>query len=74
MEEDRKRFIAAGLDDYIAKPIKANQLIGKVQERVLGTKNEVVDIENHSSNLKILNKEKLEMISKIQYMILKDLL
>ncbi len=34
MEEDRERFIKAGLDDYIAKPIKANGLIHKVKQWV----------------------------------------
>ncbi len=32
MEEDRSRFLTQGLDDYIAKPIKAQSLINKVKE------------------------------------------
>lgn len=32
MEEDRSRFLKQGLDDYIAKPIKANLLIEKVKD------------------------------------------
>ena len=32
MEEDRKKFIEGGMDDYLAKPIKSNQIIGKVKE------------------------------------------
>ncbi len=31
MEEDRVKFLKKGLDDYIAKPIKANSLIEKVK-------------------------------------------
>lgn len=31
MEEDRQRFLDAGLDDYLAKPIKADLLINKVK-------------------------------------------
>ena len=30
MKEDRQRFLDAGLDDYIAKPLRANELINKV--------------------------------------------
>ncbi len=32
MREDRERFISQGLDDYIAKPIRAQSLIAKVKE------------------------------------------
>ncbi|WP_288423309.1 PAS domain S-box protein [uncultured Spirosoma sp.] len=32
MREDRERFIQQGLDDYIAKPIRAQSLIAKVKE------------------------------------------
>lgn len=31
MEEDRNKFLSQGLDDYLAKPIKANVLIDKVK-------------------------------------------
>ncbi|WP_089357060.1 PAS domain S-box protein [Ekhidna lutea] len=34
MEEDRERFLKAGLDDYLAKPIKADMLIDKVKKWV----------------------------------------
>lgn len=32
MEEDRERFMKQGMDDYISKPIKANDLIGMVEK------------------------------------------
>ncbi len=32
MREDRQRFISQGLDDYIAKPIRAQSLVAKVKE------------------------------------------
>lgn len=34
MEEDRDRFLKAGLDDYLAKPIKAEMLIEKIKKWV----------------------------------------
>ena len=36
MREDRERFISQGMDDYIAKPIRAQTLIAKVKEIVDG--------------------------------------
>jgi CheY-like chemotaxis protein len=53
MKEDRERFLAAGMDDYLAKPIRAQQLIHIVskwvqvghapEERVLDISHDVVD-------------------------------
>ncbi len=34
MKEDRDRFLSQGMDDYVAKPIRAKHLIGKVQELI----------------------------------------
>lgn len=34
MEEDKKRFLEQGLDDYVAKPINAQQLIAKVTQHI----------------------------------------
>ncbi|PIB37460.1 hypothetical protein BFP72_07820 [Reichenbachiella sp. 5M10] len=34
MEDDEKKFISAGLDDYVAKPIKAQIVINKVKDHV----------------------------------------
>jgi CheY-like chemotaxis protein/HPt (histidine-containing phosphotransfer) domain-containing protein len=55
MKEDRERFLAVGMDDYLAKPIRAQQLIHMVSkwvhdghasdERVLDISHEVVDEE-----------------------------
>jgi HPt (histidine-containing phosphotransfer) domain-containing protein len=33
MKEDRERFLAQGMDDYLSKPIRASLLIEKVQQR-----------------------------------------
>jgi HPt (histidine-containing phosphotransfer) domain-containing protein len=55
MKEDRERFLAVGMDDYLAKPIRAQQLIQMVskwvhdghapEDVVLDTSYEVVDEE-----------------------------
>ncbi|WP_017732978.1 PAS domain S-box protein [Nafulsella turpanensis] len=34
MQDEKKNILDAGLDDYLAKPIKANQLINKVQQYI----------------------------------------
>ena len=38
MKEDRERFMAAGMDDYLAKPIRAQSLIEMVTQWVTGKK------------------------------------
>lgn len=38
MENDREKFLAAGMDNYLAKPIRANLLIQKVEECLKGKK------------------------------------
>ncbi|MFY0626631.1 MAG: PAS domain S-box protein [Reichenbachiella sp.] len=35
MEDDEKKFLAAGLDDYVPKPIKAQTIISKVKDHIL---------------------------------------
>jgi PAS domain S-box-containing protein len=34
MEEDREKFLSAGMDDYIAKPIKSEVLINKIADKL----------------------------------------
>jgi HPt (histidine-containing phosphotransfer) domain-containing protein len=38
MKEDRERFLAVGMDDYLAKPIRAQSLIEMVTQWVIGKK------------------------------------
>ena len=60
LEEDRARFITRGLDDYIAKPIKAHFLIQKVKEWI-GFDAKIVksDILTETSNDLIINQNTL---------------
>jgi signal transduction histidine kinase/DNA-binding NarL/FixJ family response regulator len=43
MKEDRERFLAAGMDDYLAKPIRAQQLIQTVSRWVADGHSTVVE-------------------------------
>ncbi|MFN3784338.1 MAG: PAS domain S-box protein [Spirosomataceae bacterium] len=38
MQHDRERFLSLGMDDYIPKPIRAQSLLQKVREIMLGTR------------------------------------
>ncbi|MFN3590448.1 MAG: response regulator, partial [Spirosomataceae bacterium] len=38
MQHDRERFLNLGMDDYIPKPIRAQSLLQKVREIILGTR------------------------------------
>ena len=66
MEEDRERFIGAGLDDYISKPIKANELIHKVKDWVSyepKTSSEEKAPKEHVKDM-IINQETLNQLAK----------
>lgn len=36
MRGDRERFLAAGCDDYLSKPVQAAELIGKIEQYLPG--------------------------------------
>ncbi|HVD99426.1 MAG TPA: PAS domain S-box protein [Cytophagaceae bacterium] len=56
MEEDREKFLSAGMDDYIAKPIKSEVLINKIAEKLnLDDKSDYFSVNNDLSE----NKENL---------------
>lgn len=66
MKEDRDRFISQGLDDYIAKPLRANELILKVQSWV---NFEPLTLQqpkaaNYQNKEKIVNEEVIDQLLK----------
>ncbi|MEM7298215.1 MAG: response regulator, partial [Bacteroidota bacterium] len=65
MEEDRQRFLNAGLDDYLAKPIKADVLIQKVKSWVEFEPKKVTteSIVEHTEDLAI-NQNTLNQLAK----------
>jgi CheY-like chemotaxis protein/HPt (histidine-containing phosphotransfer) domain-containing protein len=46
MKEDREKFLNNGMDDYLAKPIRANELISKVHEIVDANPNQSENVIN----------------------------
>ena len=58
MKEDKERFIKSGLDDYISKPIKANELLNKIRS--------LLHIEKGSKELEISVIEEKESIINIE--------
>ncbi|QRR03939.1 PAS domain S-box protein [Dyadobacter sandarakinus] len=70
MKEDRDRFISQGMDDYIAKPIRAQTLVSKVRDLVPGTEKEqnnapVQAAEPTVAALPVLDKEIIDQLSTI---------
>ena len=63
MKEDEKRFLDAGLDDYIPKPIRASQIIAKVEEIMFGaTKTDEVAVTDNTRP-QIIN---IEVVSQLE--------
>lgn len=65
MEDDRTKFMSQGLDDYVAKPIRAVTIIEKVKEYIAYNPTEIATSEgpDQESDL-LLNKETLDQLSK----------
>lgn len=65
MKEDEERFIKAGLDGYIAKPLKANALIQKVKESLEpGSLSEATTTTEKKTDDQILNYDTLNQLAK----------
>jgi HPt (histidine-containing phosphotransfer) domain-containing protein len=69
MKEDRDRFIGQGMDDYIAKPIRAQTLIWKVKELMDSLENRKAVLKEpeveHDASLPILDREIIEQLDGI---------
>ncbi|HEV7379654.1 MAG TPA: PAS domain S-box protein [Dyadobacter sp.] len=69
MKEDRDRFISQGMDDYLAKPIRAQTLIYKVRELLSDTEGHHVEIkkaeEIEEVILPVLDKEIIDQLNGI---------
>jgi PAS domain S-box-containing protein len=65
MEEDRERFLSQGMDDYLAKPIKADRLIQTVKKWTRYELMEVsLDTFENPTELLILNQNTLNQLRK----------
>lgn len=68
MEDDEQKFLKAGLDDYIPKPIKAQAIISKVQELIsavnLDNQEPTVVADKSEEDLSVINSAVLDQLSK----------
>jgi CheY-like chemotaxis protein/HPt (histidine-containing phosphotransfer) domain-containing protein len=64
LKEDEERFLASGLDDYLAKPIRAHQLISKVEQLLIGSNETVKKMTIDTSARQTLNNATLEQLEK----------
>jgi len=69
MKEDRDRFLSQGMDDYIAKPIRAQTLIYKVKELLTNVEDRKAEISRKESvpepTLPILDREIIDQLNGI---------
>ncbi|WP_052354290.1 PAS domain S-box protein [Flectobacillus major] len=60
MKEDRDRFLAAGMNDYVAKPIRAEILVRKVQEWI--TLNKAKSLKTKVEAVKVPEPEPIKQV------------
>jgi len=69
MKEDRDRFLSQGMDDYIAKPIRAQHLIWKVKELIGNVEGRKLEMKQkeiaQEISLPILDKEIIDQLKAI---------
>jgi PAS domain S-box-containing protein len=63
MKEDRQRFLDAGLDDYIAKPLRVKELINKV-DSILNNTDFQIEPTTKKDNPEIINLEVIQQLQK----------
>ncbi len=64
MEDDDKKFIAAGLDDYVPKPIKADTIINKVKDYISFEPKEIKSFAPEEDRELVINQNTLNELSK----------
>ncbi len=65
MKEDKERFIKSGLDDYISKPIKANELLNKIRTLLNINKTEItIEHVPAESQFSIINQDVVDQLIK----------
>ena len=64
MERDRERFLNQGMDDYLAKPLKALSLINKVKKWVNGEPEELVHMTVKNDHYRIINEDIISQLAK----------
>jgi HPt (histidine-containing phosphotransfer) domain-containing protein len=64
LKEDERRFLQAGLDDYISKPIRAKHIICKVEDILSGQKKRHSIHEEHPTEAKIVNDTVVRQLEK----------
>jgi PAS domain S-box-containing protein len=65
MEEDRQKFLDSGLDDYLAKPIKADVLINKVKSWLEFEPNQItVEPISEQSKALVINQNTINQLAK----------
>jgi CheY-like chemotaxis protein/HPt (histidine-containing phosphotransfer) domain-containing protein len=65
MKEDKERFIKSGLDDYISKPIKANELLNKIRSLLnIQRDDKTIEYQKVETKSSIINQDIVDQLKK----------
>jgi len=65
MKEDKERFIKSGLDDYISKPIKANELLNKIRGLLnIHKEDQTIEYQTVDKPVGIINQDIVDQLKK----------